>query len=485
MAIPSSNGYRDELPFVSVVVLNFDGRKILNDCLLAISRLNYPAEKYEIVVVDNCSIDESIEKAKASFPQVKYIINKGNLGFASGYNQFLRSATSEYVALVNNDARPDQNWLLHLVECAISGNRIGAVTSKILFEQRVIPIAINSSALRASGEVDINRGVRIYSLLVNENEVLDSLNQVQDVLGIERDGNQVFRWAAPRSLLPIPIDLDMKIPEEKIRISIKIWSPISQSISFGYPLSNLSTTILHKGHNFLAFEVDQLTETRVINNAGSLLLSDGSGADRGFKEIDLKQFDSIESVFGFCGASVLLSGKMLKEVGVFADDFFMYYEDTDLSWRMRSQDWDIVYCPSAVMFHKHAFSSGEGSSFFNFYVRRNRLLMIMRNGSRKLAFRELSIFILGRMYSLFKFPRAIITANNGFIGNEKTNQKVLFSLLFSLPNVFAQRRKIIREATFDSVEFSWVKPKSWWIKRKVTSETYKGLPLIFRQNETS
>jgi hypothetical protein len=137
------------------------------------------------------------------------------------------------------------------------------------------------------------------------------------------------------------------------------------------------------------------------------------------------------------------------------------------------------------MFHKHAFSSGEGSSFFNFYVRRNRLLMVLRNGSRNLALKELSIFILGRIFNLLKFPKAILSTNKSFLNNEKTNQKVLWSLLLHLPKVFAQRSMITKQASIDSVEVSWVKPKSWWMSRRVTSETYKGLPFAYRQNEIS
>lgn len=117
----------------------------------------------------------------------------------------------------------------------------------------------------------------------------------------------------------------------------------------------------------------------VIQNAGGVILSDGSGGDRGMEERDTGQFDSPEEVFGFCGAAVLLCREALADVGMFDESFFMYYEDTDLSWRMRLRGWQIRYDPRAVVEHVHSPSSGEWSDFFLFHVDRNRLLMVLKN----------------------------------------------------------------------------------------------------------
>jgi len=57
----------------------------------------------------------------------------------------------------------------------------------------------------------------------------------------------------------------------------------------------------------------------------------------------------------------------------------MYYEDTDLSWRLRLAGWRIVYEPGAVVRHRHAASSDPASSFFAFHNERNRLLMLLRD----------------------------------------------------------------------------------------------------------
>jgi GT2 family glycosyltransferase len=70
---------------------------------------------------------------------------------------------------------------------------------------------------------------------------------------------------------------------------------------------------------------------------------------------------------------------------VFDDDFFMYYEDTDLSWRLRARGWNIRYEPTAVVRHLHSASSVEWSPFFTFHVERNRLLILAKNAPRRLA----------------------------------------------------------------------------------------------------
>ncbi|MFZ0215076.1 MAG: glycosyltransferase family 2 protein, partial [Candidatus Dormiibacterota bacterium] len=117
----------------------------------------------------------------------------------------------------------------------------------------------------------------------------------------------------------------------------------------------------------------------VIQNAGGLLLSDGSGGDRGTGEHDDGQYEQAEEVFAFCGAAALLRRAALEDVGTFDDSFFMYYEDTYLSWRLRLRGWRVEYDPRAVVDHDHSATSGEWSDFFLFHVDRNRLLMILKN----------------------------------------------------------------------------------------------------------
>jgi GT2 family glycosyltransferase len=83
-------------------------------------------------------------------------------------------------------------------------------------------------------------------------------------------------------------------------------------------------------------------------------------------------------VFGFSGGAALLRRSAAVAVGGFPVRFFLYYEDTDLSWRLRLAGWSIRYEPTAVVHHRHAASSDVSSGLFAFHNERNRLLTLVR-----------------------------------------------------------------------------------------------------------
>jgi GT2 family glycosyltransferase len=132
----------------------------------------------------------------------------------------------------------------------------------------------------------------------------------------------------------------------------------------------------------------------VVNNAGSNLVEGGWAGDRGFLEPDRGQYDEPEDVFAWCGASVLFPTTYLRDVGLFDERFFLYYEDTDMSWRGRARGWRYRYVPDAVVRHVHAASSVEGSKLFHHYVERNRLLMLTKNAPAGLAAGAAARFLL-------------------------------------------------------------------------------------------
>ena len=68
-------------PFVSLVIVNFNGKDILEICLPSFFKLDYPKDRYEVIVVDNNSTDGSIEFLKNHFPKIKIVLNKQNLGY--------------------------------------------------------------------------------------------------------------------------------------------------------------------------------------------------------------------------------------------------------------------------------------------------------------------------------------------------------------------------------------------------------------------
>jgi GT2 family glycosyltransferase len=206
-----------------------------------------------------------------------------------------------------------------------------------------------------------------------------------------------------------------------------------------------------------------------IQNAGSLLLSDGSGADRGFREPDRSQYDTAEEVFGACGASVLYRRQMLEDVGLFDETFFMYYEDTDLNWRMRLRGWSVLYEPTAVVDHVHAGSSREWSPFFTYHVDRNRLFMLLKNASLPMVMRSLSAFVrLALDHATGRGGRAGFregrTRRDG--GRARVYPRVVGSLLLHLPEMLIKRSRIRRRRTVsDAAIERWFVPREQWAAR--------------------
>ncbi|HST22952.1 MAG TPA: glycosyltransferase family 2 protein [Blastocatellia bacterium] len=90
------------LPLLSVVIVSWNTRDMLRNCLESIFE-NTTALKFEIIVVDNASADGSAGMLKERFPQVKVILNDSNVGFAKACNQGMRASAGSLILLLNSD----------------------------------------------------------------------------------------------------------------------------------------------------------------------------------------------------------------------------------------------------------------------------------------------------------------------------------------------------------------------------------------------
>ena len=98
---------------VAVVILNWNGAKLLQQFLLSVLRYSPEAT---IFVADNASIDDSVAIVQENFPSVQIIQNKANYGFAKGYNEALKNLNFDIYALVNSDIEVTENWLQPILD---------------------------------------------------------------------------------------------------------------------------------------------------------------------------------------------------------------------------------------------------------------------------------------------------------------------------------------------------------------------------------
>lgn len=119
---------------VSVVILNWNGRKLLEEFLPSVIRYTTHPD-IEIVVADNGSTDDSLIFLQAKYPEVKRIVLSENYGFADGYNRALREIDTEYFVLLNSDVEVTENWLLPVIEQLDNDQSIAAAQPKILAQK--------------------------------------------------------------------------------------------------------------------------------------------------------------------------------------------------------------------------------------------------------------------------------------------------------------------------------------------------------------
>ncbi len=133
-------------PRVSVIVVTYNGRRHLADCLNSLqSQQPLAASQVEVIVIDNASSDGTADEIRNKYSWVRLIELPRNVGFAAGNNAGIAAARGRYIALLNNDAVAQPAWLAALIESIEQSPDIGGVASKICF--RHDPALINSTGL--------------------------------------------------------------------------------------------------------------------------------------------------------------------------------------------------------------------------------------------------------------------------------------------------------------------------------------------------
>lgn len=114
-----------------------------------------------------------------------------------------------------------------------------------------------------------------------------------------------------------------------------------------------------------------------LHTAGDYVRIDGIPGNRGVWQRDEGQYDREELVFSACGGSAAYRRALLDEIGFLDDDFFFSCEDVDMGWRANLAGWDVVYVPTAVIYHKLKATGGDVTG--SYYDGRNFLYLLWKN----------------------------------------------------------------------------------------------------------
>ena len=442
-------------PFVSVVTVNYNGKHYLPACLDALRRQTYPADAFEVIVSDNGSTDGSQDLLRAQYPWVRLLENKKNLGFAAGNNVAFQAARGDYLVALNNDTQPATDWLEQLVAFAEAHPSAGIVNghSRLFYDQLVLKLTCDTFRPENDGR---ELGIQVHAV---ESGAWRSVVQYLDgFFGWEGPASGRFRWTGAHATLGIPVPAGQE--SWQLRFSLCAARPadlpIRVSLRMGEEMLaewQLAGALPQEFMVTLPAQTRQLAKP-LVQNAGSILQRDGYGQDRGtfarngevYYEDDQGQYLAGPIAAG-CGANLLLRRAMVSEIGAFDDRFFMYYEDTDLSWRAWLAGWQVLYAPKAIIRHIHCGTTVEWSPFFIFHTERNRLAMLLKNGTAWQALRNWGRYGLGvarRTLGAVKFLFVPVPNRRALLGRLKIQYQVLFSLLAWLPGLLWQRVKIQR-----------------------------------------
>ena len=121
------------------------------------------------------------------------------------------------------------------------------------------------------------------------------------------------------------------------------------------------------------------SDGKTLDSTGDNYTTWGLPYPRGRGEADHGQYDHQTTIFAASGAASLYRVEMLREVGLFDEDFFAYYEDVDLSFRAQLAGWKVAYVPEAVVLHATSTTGSRFKGFFTYQTQKNLPMLLIKN----------------------------------------------------------------------------------------------------------
>lgn len=313
---------------VSIVILNYNGEKLLRACLDSILALKW--KDREVIFLDNASTDKSVEFVLKNYSEIRVITNKENSGYAGGANQAVEIGRGEFIMILNPDIVFEPDYLDVLMKRLKTDPKIGAIIGKLR-------------------KYDFANGGKM----------------------------------------------------------------------------------------------------NLIDSAGLLMFRSRRCVDRGQGEEDRGQFESAEEVFGVTGACPLYRREALEDCKIageyFDNDFFMYKEDVDISWRMNLFGWKCFYEPRGLAYHGRGTGVLSRAGVFEVAAGRSKLSKFQKYHSYK---NERLMCVKNELWpdvlkDIFPILWKEILMTGWILLREQFLIKAFFKFLWQLPRALKKRREIM------------------------------------------
>lgn len=155
------------VPLVSIIIINYNGKSYLEKCLESIKKIKY--DNLEIIVVDNNSTDGTMEFLAQNYPSIITLKLDKNYGFAKPNNVAAKIAKGDFLLFLNNDTEVTPNFLTELVQVLVGNDQIGICQSLLL---------------KPNGEIDSSGDfIDTIGVVYNSKEPIDKIREISSARG--------------------------------------------------------------------------------------------------------------------------------------------------------------------------------------------------------------------------------------------------------------------------------------------------------------
>lgn len=357
---------RPELcPLISIIIVSFNSSRELKELLPSLAEQTY--KNFEVILVENGGEDNE-ELLKELDNEYTYIKTASNVGYAEGNNIGASRSSGEYLLLLNPDTRLDPNSIRELLfSLTKKSNQALAASPKIYFFRDFVRIFIkNLHACCRLSYSDIVKDLSYTKLFIRQGLTSGCGSYIQP----DRDGCICLDVPAPQKneIISLATSFASDFSDAKVADLTKAEVYIG-NLSEAIGLIDVGIPFKITGGS----KIDSIAR-RLINNAGSGINKSGIPYDRGFADEDREDYSRLTHVDAFCGCCVLLHRLTWVARRLFFADFFAYFEDTELSHWIKLHNYQIVYCPASMVYHRHSEATKEKSPNWEFLVSRSRTL---------------------------------------------------------------------------------------------------------------